>query len=450
MALGKLGSSLYEALRKVLRAPVLDETIVKELCNDVLRALLQADVNVKLALDLSKRVESRVLKEPVPPGISRKEHVIKVVYEEITKLLGGEAHPPYTLKPGKLNILLFVGIQGSGKTTTAVKVANFYRKRGFKVALVCTDTYRPGAYEQLQQLASSVGIQVYGEPSERDPVRIGIKALRKLEAEGYELAIIDTAGRHKEEDALMEEMKSIAEAIKPDEVFLIIDGTIGQQALTQAKAFNEATKIGSIIITKLDGTAKGGGALSAVAATGAKIRFIGIGEKVGDLEAFSPTSFVGRLLGMGDLKGLIERAKEAEVSISDERAKAILSGRLTLKDMYEQMEALQKMGPLDRVLSMLPGLSYKVPEDFSDIAKERFDKWKAIIQSMTEEEKENPKILNASRIRRIARGAGVREGDVKEMLKYYDGMKRFMKAMKGRGITSFRRLMKRASQGGLP
>ncbi|MBS7610308.1 signal recognition particle protein Srp54 [Candidatus Bathyarchaeota archaeon] len=449
MALGKLGSSLYEALRKVLRAPVLDETIVKELCNDVLRALLQADVNVRLALDLSKRVEARVLREAVPPGISRKEHVIKVVYEEITRLLGGEAQPPYVLKPGKLNVLLFVGIQGSGKTTTAVKVANFYRKRGFKVALVCTDTYRPGAYEQLQQLASSADIQVYGDPSGRDPVRIAINALRKLEAEGYELAIIDTAGRHKEEGALMKEMKSIAEAIKPDEISLIIDGTIGQQAFTQAKAFDEATKIGSIIITKLDGTAKGGGALSAVAATGAKIRFIGIGEKIGDIEAFSPTSFVGRLLGMGDLKGLIEKAKEAEVSISEERAKAIFSGRLTLKDLYEQIEAIGKMGPLDRILSMLPGLSYKVPEDFSDVAKERFDKWKAIIQSMTEEEKENPKVLNASRIRRIARGAGVREGDVKEMLKYFDGMKRVMKAMKGRGITSFRRLMKMASQGGL-
>jgi signal recognition particle subunit SRP54 len=449
MTLGRLGSSLYEALRKVLRAPVLDEAMVKELCNDVLRSLLQADVNVKLALDLSKHVEARVLKEPLPPGISRKEHVIKVVYEEIARLLGGEAPPPYSFVPGRLNVLLFVGIQGSGKTTTAVKVANFYRKRGFKVALVCTDTYRPGAFEQLKQLASPFGIPVYGNPSEGDPVRIAMEALKRLEKDGYELAIIDTAGRHKEEKALMEEMKAIAEAIKPDEVFLIIDGTIGQQAATQAKAFNEATKFGSIIVTKLDGTAKGGGALSAVAATGAKIRFIGVGEKVGDIEAFSPTSFVGRLLGMGDLKGLLERAKEAEVSISEERARAILSGRLTLKDMYEQMEALKKMGPLDRILSMLPGLSYKVPEDFMEVAKERFDKWKAIIQSMTEEEKENPKVLNASRIRRIARGAGVREGDVKEMLKYYEGMRKIMKTMKGREMTSLRRLMARAGRGGL-
>ncbi|MEM2904564.1 MAG: signal recognition particle protein Srp54 [Candidatus Bathyarchaeia archaeon] len=440
MALSRLGSSIHDAMRKVLRAPSVDEKVVKELCNDIVRALLQADVNVQLVIGLSKRVEERALREKVPPGITRKEHVVKVVYEEMTNLLGSKAAAQPRVTPGKLNTMMFVGIQGSGKTTSAVKVGRYFQKRGFKVGLICADTYRPGAYAQLKQLAEPVNLPVYGEPDSRDALSVVKKGLQRFKDEKYELVIIDTAGRHKSETELMEEMKKLAELIRPDEIVLTVDGTIGQAAQAQAKAFHEATSIGSILVTKLDGTARGGGALSAVAATGAPIRFVGVGEKVDDLEPFVPTRFVGRLLGMGDLQGLLERAEEAEIEVSEKKARSLLAGKLTLKDMYEQMEAVRKMGPLRQVLSMLPGLSYKVPDEFMETAETKLDKWKVIIQSMTEEEREEPKVLNQSRVRRIARGAGVNEGDVKDMIKQYEAMKKMLKSLRGRRLPMIRGL----------
>jgi len=438
MALGRLGASIHDAMKKLLRASSVDEKAIKELCNDIVRALLQADVNVQLVIQLSKTVEERALHEKVPPGITRKEHVVKVVYEEMTSLLGSKAAAQPKITPGRLNTMMFVGIQGSGKTTSAVKVARFFQKRGFKVGLICADTYRPGAYAQLKQLAESVNLRIYGDPASRDVLRIAKDGLQKLRDERYELAIIDTAGRHKSETDLMEEMRQLAELIHPDEIVLTVDGTIGQVAQAQAKAFHEATSIGSILVTKLDGTARGGGALSAVAATGAPIKFIGVGEKVDDLELFVPTRFVGRLLGMGDLQGLLEKAEEAEIEVSESKARSLLAGKFTLKDMYEQMEAVRKMGPLRQVLSMLPGLSYKVPDEFMETAETKLDRWKVIIESMTEEEREEPKVLNQSRVRRIARGAGVTEGEVKEMVKQHEAMKKVLKSYRGRRLPAIR------------
>ncbi|MCD6470336.1 signal recognition particle protein, partial [Candidatus Bathyarchaeota archaeon] len=399
MVLEKLGSSLYGALKKLFGASVVDEAAVKELIRDLQRALLQADVNVKLVFDLSRKIEERALKEEVPPGISRKEHVIKVVYEEITRLLG-EKPVPLRVTPGKRNVFMLVGIQGSGKTTTAAKLARYFQKRGVKAALICADTFRPGALAQLSQLAAQINVPIYGDEKEKNSVKIVLEGLKKFEK--YDVIIVDTAGRHKDEKSLIEEMKVLQEAIKPDEVIMVIDGTMGQQAASQAEAFHKATKIGSIIVAKLDGSARGGGALSAVAATGAPIKFIGTGEKIDDLEVFDPPRFVGRLLGMGDLQSLIEKVKEAEVKMPKKKAKAILSGKFTLSDMYEQFEAMRKMGPFSRLLSMLPGLGYELPEEAINVAEERLEKWRVIIQSMTPEEREKPQILNASRIRRIA------------------------------------------------
>ncbi|MEM1565677.1 MAG: signal recognition particle protein Srp54 [Candidatus Bathyarchaeia archaeon] len=427
MALERIGASLHEALRKLFRAAVVDEAAVKELIRDVQRALLQADVNVQLVLDISKRIEERALKEKVPPGISRREHVIKVVYEELTRFLG-EKPVPLKVEPGKRKVLMLVGIQGSGKTTAAAKLARYFQKRGLKPALVCADTYRPGAYDQLQQLASRINVPVYGDPKGKDPVKIALEGLRMFSDK--DIVIVDTAGRHKEEQELIKEMKMLEEKIKPDEVMLVIDGTIGQQALVQAKAFNEATSIGSILITKLDGSARGGGALSAVAATGAPIRFISTGEKIEDIEPFVPSRFVGRLLGMGDIEALIEKVREAEVKVSEKKAKAILSGKFTLTDMYEQFEAMRKMGPFQKILKMLPGLSYNVPEEMLEQAEDKLEKWRVIIQSMTPEERENPKIFNASRIRRVARGSGTSEKDVKELLKQYVMMRKMLKTLR--------------------
>lgn len=427
MALERLGSSLYEALKKVLRASVVDEATVKELVRDVQRALLQADINVKLVLDISKRIEEGALKEKVPPGISRREHVIKVVYEELTRFLGDKP-VPIKIELGKRKVLMLVGIQGSGKTTAAAKIARYFQKRGLRPALICVDTYRPGAYAQLQQLATRINVPIYGESNAKNPVKIAYDGLKQFADK--DVIIIDTAGRHKEEQELIKEMMTLEKNIKPDEVMLVIDGTIGQQAMAQAKAFHEATPIGSILVTKLDGSARGGGALSAVAATGAPIKFIGTGEKIEDIEPFVPSRFVGRLLGMGDLETLINKVHEAEIKIPEKKAKAILSGKFTLTDMHEQFEAMKGMGPFRKLLKMLPGMSYDIPEDKLEMAEGQLEKWRVIIQSMTLEEKDNPKTFNASRIKRVARGSGTSEKEVKELLKRYSMMRRMLKTLR--------------------
>jgi len=427
MALERLGSSLTSALKKLFRASVIDEATVKELVRDIQRALLQADVNVQLVLDISKRMEERALKEKVPPGISRREHVIKVVYEELTRFVG-EKPVPIKIEPGKKQILMLVGIQGSGKTTVAAKLGRYFQKKGLKPALICADTYRPGAYAQLQQLAARINLPIYGDPKAKDAVKVVSEGLKQFSDK--DLIIVDTSGRHKEEKDLIKEMQDLEKKIKPDEVILVIDGTIGQQALLQAKAFHEATPIGAILVTKLDGSARGGGALSAVAATGAPIKFIGTGEKTEDIEPFIPSRFVGRLLGMGDLETLLEKVREAEIKVPEKKAKAILSGKFTLTDMYEQFEAFKSMGPFRKVLKMLPGMSYDLPEDKLNMAEANLEKWRVIIQSMRVEEKENPKVFSSSRIRRVARGSGTAEKDVKDLLKQYVMMRKMLKMFK--------------------
>jgi len=434
MALERFGSSIYDALRKILRAPVVDEATVKELVRDLQRALLQGDVNVQLVLQVSKSIEDKALEEKVPPGVSRREHVVKVVYDELTHFLG-EKPVPLKTEPGKRTVLMLVGIQGSGKTTNAAKLARYFQKRGLKTALICVDTYRPGAYAQLQQLANRINIPLYGDPQNKNSIDIALKGLKQFSSQ--DVVIIDTAGRHKEEKGLIEEMKTLEKAVKPNEVILVVDGTIGQQATIQAKAFHEATPIGSIYVTKLDGSARGGGALSAVAATGAPIKFISLGEKIEDIEPFVPSRFVGRLLGMGDLQSLIEKVREAEVQVPEKKMKAILSGKFTLTDMYEQFEAMKGMGPFRRLLKMIPGMSYNIPDDMMEMAEDRLQKWRVIIQSMTPNERDDPKAFNASRIRRVARGSGTSEKEVKELLQQYGMMKRMMKTLRRKRALPF-------------
>jgi signal recognition particle subunit SRP54 len=427
MALDKLGSSLTSAIKKLFKAGVVDEAAVKELVRDIQRALLQADVNVQLVLEISKRIEERALNEKMPPGISRREHVIKVVYEELTRFVGDKP-VPLKVEPGKKKIVMLVGIQGSGKTTHAAKLARYFQKRGLKVGLICADTYRPGAYNQLQQLSTRTNTPFFGDLKAKDPVKVVREGLKQFSDK--DLIIVDTAGRHKEEKDLIKEMKELEKNIHPEEVIMVIDGTIGQQALAQAKTFHEATPIGAIIVTKLDGSSRGGGALSAVAATGAPIKFIGTGEKIEDIEAFIPSRFVGRLLGMGDLETLLEKVKDAEIKVPQKKAKDIMSGNFTLTDMYEQFQAVKKMGPFGKVLKMIPGMSTDVPEEMLNTAEGRLDKWGIIIQSMTPAEKENPKLLNSSRAKRIARGSGTTEKEVKELLKQYIMMRKMLKMFK--------------------
>ena len=430
-ALEGLGKSLSEAMKKLLRLAVVDEKAVKELVRDLQRALLQSDVNVNLVFQISQAVEKRSLEENLPPGISRREHVIKVLYEELTRFLGEES-TKITIEPGKTHVVMFVGIQGTGKTTASVKLARFYQKRGMRPAIICADTYRPGALDQLKQLADKITIPVYGESESSNVLSIVKNGLQHFETEKHDLIIVDTAGRHKDESSLMSEMKELARVIQPDEIILAIDASIGQAAMSQAAAFNQTTTIGSILVTKLDGTAKGGGALSAVAATHAKIKFIGTGEKIDDIEQFIPSSFVGRLLGMGDVKALVEKVREAEIVVPQKKARAFMEGKFTLKDMYDQMIAVRKMGPLKKLMGMVPG-GINIPDDAMENAERKLDSWRVIIQSMTKEEIEDPKLIDSSRARRIARGSGTLDREVKEMVNQYFMMKKMMRTMRKRG-----------------
>ena len=426
-ALEKLGASLAGAIRKIIRVPVVDEATIKQLSKDIQRALLQADVNVHLVLDISTRIQKRALEEKLPPGVSRREHIIKVVYEELTNFLGREP-ARIQVETGRSNVFMLVGIQGSGKTTSAAKMARYFNKRGYKTGLVCSDTFRLGAYAQLKQLADQIKVQIYGEPEEKDALDVAVRGVKNFRDEKYEVIILDTAGRHKDEKSLVEEMSKIAHAVKPNEIILVIDATIGQQAANQAKAFQEATSIGSIFVTKLDGSARGGGALSAVAATNVPIKYIGTGEGTEAVEPFVPSRFVGRLLGMGDIEGLVQKVKDAEISVSEKKSKDFLRGKFTLEDMYEQIEAMAGTGPLKQLLKMIPGMSYSLPDDALEDAEDKISKWRFIIQSMTKGERENPKIINASRVRRVARGSGTSEKDIKDLINQYNNMRRLIRS----------------------
>jgi signal recognition particle subunit SRP54 len=406
---------------------IIDEKVVKEVIKEIQRALIQADVNIKLVLQLSKTIEERSLQEEPPKGITPKEQVIRIVYEELVNLLGEKpVEIEIESKPYKI---LFVGLQGSGKTTTIAKLAKYLQKKGFSPAIVCTDTWRPAAYEQLRQLTQNLNVPLYGDPENNDALDLAEKGLKTFKKQ--DIVIVDTAGRHKEEKDLLDEMEQISQVVNPEEVILVIDGTIGQQAGEQARAFSKTTDIGSIIITKLDGSAKGGGALSAVAEIGAPIKFIGTGERVDDFEAFDPERFISRLLGMGDIKSLIEKAEEiaTEEDLDPESMDAMLSGRFTLKDMYAQFEMMNKMGPMQQVMNMIPGVG-KLPKNASQVTEERLGKYKIMMDSMTEYELQHPEVIKQSRVKRISRGSGMRNEDVKELLKYYNVTK---KAIKGFG-----------------
>ncbi len=428
MVLEKLGDSLKSTFSKITKALFVDEKLINELVKDLQRALLQSDTKVQLVFNLTTKIKERA-KEKTPPGITQREHLLTIVYEELTNFLGKEAHEVRISK--KPTQIMLVGLFGSGKTTTAGKLAKFYKKRGFKVAVMQTDTWRPAAYDQLEQLAKTVGVDFFGIRKEKDPVLI-YEAFRKRLAD-YDVVIIDTAGRDALSEDLIQELNQINAAASPDERWLVIAADIGQAAQQQAQAFHDTCTVTGVIVTKLEGTAKGGGALSACAVTGAPIVFIGVGEKIDDLEFFHPQRFVGRLIGMGDLETLLEKAKEV---ITEESAKDMqekfLKGDFSLVDLYQQMQSVKKMGSFRKLVEMIPGMgSLQLPKEMLDVQEGKLEKWKYAMDSMTKAELEDPDIISAQRIDRIAAGSGVKVAEVRELLKQYRQSKKLMKMFKG-------------------
>jgi len=341
---------------------------------------------------------------------------------------------PFKPQRGKQNTVMFVGLQGSGKTTTVTKIATYYKRKNFRPAMVCADTFRAGAFDQLAQNATRAKVPFFGSHTERDPVKIAQEGVEKFKEAGYDLIIVDTSGRHKQETALFEEMKQVAEVVKPDLIIFVMDASIGQAALDQAQAFGSQVDVGAVIITKMDGHAKGGGALSAVAATKSPIIFLGTGEGMQDLQEFEVESFVSRLLGMGDMKGMINMIKEAvPMDKQPEMAKRLQEGKFSLRDMYEQLQSMQKMGPLSQMLEMLPdtGFNHLLKGAGGDAGQSKLKQYMVIMDSMTDEELDVPKVLNPSRIARIARGSGTSGKDVSELMTQFKTFEKVVGKMKG-------------------
>jgi signal recognition particle subunit SRP54 len=449
--LENLRTGLRGAIKKIVRASDINEELIDSLCKDIQRALLQSDVNVKLVLEITKRIKERSMNEEPVKGLTRKDHIITILYGELARLLGYAGQTIKSIdksqqthdrilqfEPEKQSIILMLGIQGSGKTTVTAKVARWLSKQGYSVGVIGADTWRPGALTQLKMNCSRINTEVYGEEANTDALDIVRKGLAHFRTQNIDVVIVDTAGRHKEESGLLEEMRNMRNAINPNLVLLVIDGTIGQQAFNQAKAFHQAAEVGGIIVTKLDGSAKGGGVLSASAATGAKVLFIGTGERIDDLEVFSPTNFVGRILGMGDIQAVLEMARGLELQADENQAKRLLGGKMTIEDFYAQMENVGKMG-FRNVIDNLPGLSGMLKEDQLDALEGKMEKWRFIIQSMNGDEKRNPEMINESRRKRIARGAGLTEHEVRDLVKQYSNSKTLMKQAKGRQLQGMLR-----------
>jgi signal recognition particle subunit SRP54 len=450
MVLDNLGSSLRSSLDKLQGKSRLDEEDVEEIIKEIQRSLLSADVEVDLVMDLSASIKERATGEEPPAGTSARDHVLKIVYEELVDLVGESTDLP--LEP---QTILLAGLQGSGKTTSAAKMAWWFSKKGLRPAVIQTDTFRPGAYDQAKEMCERAEVSFYGDPDEEDPVKIARDGLE--ETAEADVHIVDTAGRHALEDDLIAEIEEIEGAVDPDRSLLVLDAAIGQGAKEQAREFDDAIGIGGVVVTKLDGTAKGGGALTAVNETGSSIAFLGTGETVQDIERFEPNGFISRLLGMGDLKQLSERVERAMAETQEEDddwdPEDIMEGSFTLKDMQKQMEAMNRMGPLDQVMDMIPGLGGgmmdELPDDAMDVTQDRMRAFDVIMDSMTDDELENPRSIGASRVRRIARGAGEEEETVRELLQQHKMMEQTIQQFQGMGEGDMQRMMKKLqNQGG--
>ncbi len=431
MVLDALGDNLKATLKKIAKALFVNERLIDELVKDIQRALLQADVQVQLVFQLTQKIKDRALHEETPAGISQREYLVKIVYEELVNFFGQE-RKGIEIPKKRPFIIMLVGLYGSGKTTTIGKLAHYYTKRGFKIASVGLDVHRPAAPTQLKMVSDGAHIDCFINLKEKNPLNIWKEHQKKFT--NYDIVLVDTAGRDALSKDLIKEIEDVSRHINADEKLLVISADIGQAAFQQATQFHHSCGITGVIVTKLDGTARGGGSLSACAATGAPLKFIGVGEKIDDLEVFNPEGFVGRLLGMGDLQALLEKAQDAvNVEDAEEMSKRLLSGEFNFLDLYEQLQTMKKMGPLAKVMEMIPGLGgVKIPKDMLEVQDEKLQKWKFILNSMTKEELEHPDLLERGRIERIAQGSGSQVKDVRELLKQYQQSKKIMKMMKGK------------------
>ena len=422
--LENLGNRLQDIFKKIRGHGKLSETNIKDALREVKMSLLEADVNYKVVKDFTNKISEKAIGTEVIRGINPAQQFIKLVNDELVELLGGTSSK---LTKGLRNptIIMLAGLQGAGKTTFAAKLAKFLKKQNEKLLLVGVDVYRPAAIKQLQVLGQQIGVDVYSEEDTKDVVGIATRAIEKAKGINATYMIVDTAGRLHIDETLMEELKELKRAIKPQEILLVVDAMIGQDAVNLAESFNNALSVDGVILTKLDGDTRGGAALSIKAVVGKPIKFIGVGEKLNDIEIFHPDRLVSRILGMGDVVSLVEKAQEV---IDENEAKSleekIKSQKFDLNDFLKQLQTIKRLGSLGGILKLIPGIP-KI-DDLAPAEKE-MKKVEAIIQSMTKEERKKPDILKASRKIRIAKGSGTDVSDVNKLLKQFEQMKSMMK-----------------------
>ncbi len=428
MVLDKLGSALKGGITKISNAIFIDKKLIDGIVKDIQKSLIEADVNIELVFALSQKIKKLAYDETIK-GIDKKEQLVKLIHDEINLLLGEKKE----LKLPKKASIMFLGLYGVGKTTTIAKLGLYYSKRGRKVALLGLDTQRPAAMDQLEQMAEKAKLPAFIDKKEKDPIKI-IKQHEK-ELKDYDLVLIDTAGRDGLNKELIKEIEKLNKKLKPDFRILVMSADIGQTAKTQADEFQKALSIDGVIITRMDGTSKAGGALTACAETKAPVFFIGVGEQIHEIETFNPETFIQRLLGMGDLASLLEHVKSATDEKQQQRIEdRMKEGKFTLLDLYGQLEQMNKMGSMDKMLGMIPGMSAaKLPKDVLAKQEGKMKHWKNAISSMTEEEIENPEILEkqTSRIKRIAHGSGTTTTEIRELLKQYKMIKEMMGMQSG-------------------
>ena len=433
MVLTDLSKRLTTAIRALGKSGAVEDEEVDKCLNSIVRALMESDVSFKYVASLKNAVKTAL---QLDDQANKQKVIQKTVFEELVKLLT-PSKTPLKLKRGKSSVVMFVGLQGSGKTTSCAKYAHYHQKMGWKAALVCADTFRAGAFDQLKQNATKARIPFYGSYTETDPVRVAAEGVEVFRRERYDLIIVDTSGRHRQEQALFDEMQQVAAAVKPDEIIFVMDSHIGQACYDQALAFSNSVSVGSVIITKLDGHAKGGGALSAVAATGAPVTFFGSGEHLDQLERFEPRGFVGRLMGMGDISGLVDSIKGA---VNMEEQKELLQrmqhGRFSMRDFYGQMQNVLKLGPLGKVMSMIPGMGAgMLPEGLEKQGVDRMKRFIIIMDSLTPDELDsNKQLTDDSRLLRICRGSGSTPLQVLEMLDEYKKFQKLIEKMGKNGL----------------